>query len=296
MRSRATTILLVVVGLLAALSIFNFWKLRRTVLETGKGSQSSPVLDRVLSSGELRVGYLIQPPYLYKDTSTGKLSGIYFDVVENMAARLNLKVRWVEEVGLATLSEGLDSNRYDMIGFTLWRSAARSRNVAFSTPLFYSTLGIYVRADDSRFDGRISALNDPSVTIAAMDGELAADIARTDFPKAKLSSLPQFSDYTQLLLEITTKKADVTFFNKVVGARYMRQNPGKLKEVSEDSPIRVFAECFILPLRDPAFRSMIDSALLEMIENGQVDRYFVANGEDPNEYYRVARPFRPPVQ
>ncbi len=289
--SRSALVGLLLVGLLSGYTL-------RRVVQTERlrndPVSSSRVYSRAIQRGELRVGYLILPPYLMKSTATGQLSGIFYDVVEEMGTRLGLKVRWVEEVGLATLSEGLDAGRYDMIAFTLWRSAARAKNVAFSTPLFYSTVGVYVRAGDKRFVGKLSALNDPAVTVAGIDGELAADIARADFPKAKLDSLPQLSDYSQMLLDVASRKADVTFYNRVLAERFIRQNPGKIEDISGDKPIRVFAECFILPIQDYAFQSMIDATVEEMLENGQIDRIFAAHGEDPREYYRPLVPYRNP--
>jgi polar amino acid transport system substrate-binding protein len=282
---------LVAVGCLAVIISF-FWPKRG-----GPSLEAStfwPTYDRVIRSGELRVGYLILPPVLSKNTASGQLSGISYDFTEEMGRRLGLKVRWIEEVSLATLSTGLDSGRLDMIAFPLWRSAARAKNVAFSVPLYYTTVGIYVREDDNRFDSDVLLINSPDVRISGMDGELAADIARTDFPKAKLDLLPQFSDYSQMLLEIATRKADVTFFDRVFGKRFMRQNPGKIKDVSGDNPIRVFAECLILPLGDTKFLSMINASVAELVENGNLDRIFEQNGEDPREYYRVAIPYRKP--
>jgi len=285
----------VLVGALGLIAIYDTWQLSRRSAPAGD-QRADPVISRVLRSNELRVGYLIEPPYLAKGGSQDNLSGVFYDVTETLGKHLELKVRWVEEVSLATLATGLDAGRYDMIAFTLWRNAARSKNVAFSTPLFYSTLGIYVRADDNRFDAKLDAVNKVGVRVASMDGELAGDIARTDFPLATVSSLPQLSDYSQMLLEVVSGKADVTFFSRVLGSRFIRQNPGKLRDIAGSKPIRVYAECFLLPLNDFAFKSMIDSALSEMIENGDIDRAFRKNGENPDEYYRPAVPYRHPEE
>jgi len=275
--------------------MFNTWLILRNHGNSIANPQTG-VMERVLQSGELRVGYLLEPPYLSKDGSPDGSSGIFYDVTKTMGEHLGLKVRWVEEVSLATLATGLDTGRYDMIAFSLWRNAGRAKNVAFSTPLFYSTLGIYVRASDNRFDLDRRAINNRGIRVASMDGELAGDIARTEFPLAAVSALPQLSDYSQMLLEVVNGKADVTFFNRVLGSRFMRQNPGQLRDISGSTPIRVYAECFLLPLRDPAFKSMIDASLSEMIENGDVDRAFRKNGENPEEYYRPIVPYRPPME
>jgi ABC-type amino acid transport substrate-binding protein len=252
------------------------------------------VFDRVLSRGELRVGYLVLPPYLRKDAATGALSGIFYDLTEEIGRRLGFKVSWVEEVSLATLPAGLETGRYDYIAFPLWRSAARAKIVGFSVPLYYTPVGIYVREADHRFDSRRDAINSPDVRIAGIDGELAFEIARSDFPEAREVALPQMSDYSQMLLEVASDKADVTFFNRVLGDRFVARNSGMLRDISGGSPIRVFAEALVLPRDDLRFKAMIDTVLMEMIDNGVIDRFFSKSQENPKEYYRPALPYRRP--
>lgn len=208
-------------------------------------SKTFTVYERVIEKGEIRVGYLVLPPFLDKKSSTGAFTGIFYDFMEEIGRRLDLKVVWVEEVNLANMSVGLETRRYDMVAFPLWRNAARAKTMAFSPPLFYAALGVYVRADDTRFDADLSLLNSEDVRVSTIDGEVAENIAREDFPLAKHVALPQFSDYTQLLLQVQTGKADVTFFDKVFAQGYLAQNPGKLKDISGDRPIRVFAQTFI---------------------------------------------------
>lgn len=249
----------------------------------------------VIKSGKLRVGYITFPPYLNKDTSSGQLSGIFYDITQKLGRNLSLKVVWVEEAGLANLSAGFDANRYDLIAFPLWRNGARAKNVAFSTPLFYSAVGAYARAGDTRFDDRLDRINSPEITVAAIDGEMAGVIAAEDFPKAKVVSLPQLVDYTQLMLEVTSDKADVTFFSTLFANRFISKNPNSVKEISRGRPVRLYAECFILPLGDPSFASMIDSALIEIVENGGLEAAFRNQGEDPGEYFMRALPYRQPT-
>ena len=256
-------------------------------------ANAGKVYERVISSGELKVAYIVFPPYIVKDSSTGKLSGIFYNLTEELGKSLSLKINWVEEVNLNNISVGFEGSRYDMIATPLWRNGGRARVVDFSIPLFYSTVGVYVRKNDNRFDKSLEPINSPDIKIAAIDGELAGEIAKTDFPKAMVNSLPVLVDYSQLLLEVATGKSDVTFYNQLIADRYLKKNPDKLKKVGE-SPIRIFAECFVFPHGEFAFTAMLNSALLELIENGGLDRAFRQAGENPSEYYRRAFPYRAP--
>jgi polar amino acid transport system substrate-binding protein len=251
--------------------------------------------DRVIEAKQLRVGYLVLPPFLLKDTASGKFSGVFSDFIEEMGKQLDLKIIWVEEVSLATMVAGLDSGRYDMIAFPLWRNAIRAKSMAFSSPLFYATLGAYVRADDNRFNDNLGALNAENIKVSTMDGEVAETIAKEDLPLAGRVALPQFSDYSQLLLQVQTGKADVTFFDRVLAQNYLTKNPGKLKDVSGGQPVRVYAQTFILPLGDAKFESMISSATTVLVENGVLDRAFKKHNLDLGQFYKVAQPYEVPT-
>src|SRR5690349_1133348 len=83
------------------------------------------VRDRVLDSSTIRAAYLVRPPNIIKDPNTGELSGIFVDILNEIGRRTGLQVQWVEEVTWSTMIEGLNSNRYDIVGTGIWRNATR---------------------------------------------------------------------------------------------------------------------------------------------------------------------------
>lgn len=287
MQKSAGIWLLVILSLIMSVfALFTASKNNRPHLE-GATSRAEIVLERQ----SLRVGYLVLPPLLSKNESNGELSGPIYDFVNKIGENLSLEVDWVEEANLATLSAGLDSQRYDMIGFPLWENADRGKRVDFTVPLFYSPVGAYVRADDTRFDTNLATANNSSITIAAIDGELAGAIAASDFPLAKVEAKPQLVDYSQLLLEVATNKADMTFYNDVFARKYIDQNPGKVKRVPTNRPVRLYAETLILPEGDYRFKQLIDTTINELINHGVLEAVFRNNNVEPSDYYLRALPF-----
>jgi ABC-type amino acid transport substrate-binding protein len=288
-RQGLTLLLSIVAICVAAFAVFGSQK----PAETGTAVANSR-LDQVVKSGNLRVGYLVFPPYISKNAQTGEITGVFATLTEDLAKNLGVKVVWVEEVSLSSLAVSFQADRIDMIATPLWRSGDRAKTVDFSTPLFYSVVGTYVRAGDTRFDTDLGKLNANGIRVAALDGEMAGEIAKSDFPLATVQSLPQLTDYSQMLLEIASKKSDVTFYNRLFANRYMSANPGKIRELTPDRPIRVFAECFVLPIGDPKFASLINNGLLELLDNGGLERALRLNGEKPEEYFLRAPPYRNP--
>lgn len=236
-----------------------------------KKDSSQSVADRVINSGEIRIGYIIYPPLLSKDQTTGQLSGVSYDIVEGIAKRLNLKTNWVEEVGWGSAIEGLKTGRYDVLGTQMWPNSARAREAVFSNAPMNSVLYPYVRAGDNRFDLDLTKLNSSTVTVSAVDGELGTFIAKEDYPNAKLNTLPQLSSYSDVFLNIVNNKADVMFGEPSTANDFLKSNPGKIQRVG-NTPIRTFGNSFAFVRGADSMVDMWNVALKEMITDGSVSK------------------------
>ncbi len=234
-------------------------------------TKSESVADKVINSGEIRIGYIVYPPLLFKDQATGKLSGVSYDLVEATAKKLNLKTNWVEEVGWGSAIEGLKTKRYDVLGTQMWPNSARAREAVFSIAPMNSVLYPYVRSGDSRFDGNLGKINSNQITVSAVDGELATFIAKDDYPSAKLNTLPQLSSYAEVFLNIVNGKADITFAEPSAVNDFLKSNPGKIHRVG-NTPVRTFGNSFAFVRGQESMISMWNVALGELINDGTVER------------------------
>ena len=239
-----------------------------------------------MDRGSIRVGYVVYPPLLIKDPNTGKLSGVSYDIVEAAAKNLGLKTDWAEEVGWGSMIEGLRTNRYDIIGTQIWPNSQRAREASFSKPVMYSLLYAYGRAHDSRFGGNLSRLNNPAVILATIDGEITSFVAKDSFPQAKIVALPQLSSPAEVLLTVTTGKADATFTEPVNAAGYLKNNPGSIQKIGS-APIRTYENVFAVARGNDAFLGMWNTALTELAFDGSIKRIL--------EKYDVLGSFFPPA-
>jgi ABC-type amino acid transport substrate-binding protein len=214
--------------------------------------------------------------------------------LEIVAKKLGIKAEYVEEVGGETLIEGLTAGRYDLFAIPIWTTANRAKSIDFSEPLFFNPLFIYARPDDKRFTGHIERINSKDITIATVDGGTAQLIADTDFPKARQLSLPELSDFAQDLLNISTRKADVTFAEPALVERYLRTNPGSVENADPARPIRLFPNCWAFNRGESEFKAMLDTVLDEVINSGTMDKIISKYEAAPHLYYRVALPYQGP--
>jgi cystine transport system substrate-binding protein len=260
--------------------------------EQGVGKASA--YERILQAKKIRVGYVSVPPGCIVDPATKELSGITVDILRQIGKNTDLQVEFTEEVGWATMIEGLNAGRYDMIGSNTWANPIRGKLTVLSKPIYYSGIGIWVRSDENRLskDNNWVSMNKPDVKMGVMDGSTGAVIAKDQFPNAKLVTYTDLTGEPQLFLELTAKKVDVVFAEAAQGINFLNNNPGKIKNIAADSPIRIFANVYVLPKNEFQLKGMIDTALEDLQNSGFVDQTLKKYEPGPHAFYRVAKPYR----
>lgn len=277
--------MLLIVSVLGMLAGMGCDRSQQTVQE-----QEESLYDRVIRTGQIRCSYAAYPPYCVKDPETGKMSGIFVDVLEQVGNKLNIRIMWVEEVGWGTIFEGLESGRHDMFGAGLWQNSSRAKRGYFSKPLLYNGIRIYVRADETRIND-LDDINSPDIRVTAQDGAMDDVIAQSDFPRAKKVSIPQLNPWSDNLLNTISGKADVSFSEPGPINQFLEKNPGTLKEVRLDRPLRVFANSYAFKIGEDKFKAMIDAAIDELHLDGTVERILQQYEKAPGEFLRVSAPY-----
>lgn len=235
-------------------------------------AETGEIYNRVVSSGALRCGYAISPPNLIKDPNTGALSGLDVELWEAVGKELGVKIEWAEEAGWGNFIEGLRTGRYDAFCSMLWPDPARSKFVTMTNPVMYSTLQTYVRADDHRFDQDVEKLNDPSITLPAVEGDVSVTMAQNRFPKAKIYTLPQTATLSEMFMAVTSKKADAMFLDGAMFSDLDKNNKGALRVLKGQPDPFTFASYYGVRSGEFQLRDMLNVAFRTLIDNGQLER------------------------
>lgn len=249
------------------------------------------VATRVLQSGTLHCGYAVWAPYMTEDPNTKKLGGVFYDYVEALGRALNLKILWTEEAWSAFIPD-LQTGRIDAMCSYIWPNAARARAIDFVTPPFYTASRAYVRADDFRFDGKLESANAADVTLAVIDGEGSQAIAAADFPKAKTFQMTGLTGTGDLYEVLMTKKADMIFVEDASAAAYMSKNPGKIREVPTERPLRAYGDTIAVAQGQDRLRRMLDVATQEMINSGAIEKLLAPYETKTGVFLRPAASYR----
>ncbi|MDE2029873.1 MAG: transporter substrate-binding domain-containing protein, partial [Alphaproteobacteria bacterium] len=214
------------------------------VIGTPSGSSpsafaSETAFHRVIDTHTLRCAYAAYNPFIIIEPN-GKLKGIFYDVVNEAAKRLGLKVDWAEEVGYGNINTGFMTGRYDAFCAGLWPAGTRAASTIFSRAVVWDPVSIWVRGNDARFDGDIGKLNNPAYKIADMDGDATVAMADALFPKAGRVTMSQNQTIGEEIEQVTTGKADADFRDYFAAYKFMQHDPGSLKDLSPGKPPLIY--------------------------------------------------------
>lgn len=260
--------------------------------KSATGTAQDRAYKRVIDTKTLRVAYISYPPSFIKDANTGAYSGIMHEVLQEMAKRMDLKVDYAEETAWGTMIEAVNSGRVDLVCTGLWPNATRGKLVDFTEPVYFSPIKAYVKAGNSAFDGKLSAINLKSVRIATIDGEMTSIISAADFPQARADSHPQTTDIAQMLLEVSSGKADITFVEPAVAEGFLEKNPNMVEEVKNIAAIRVFPNVLMISKDEPKLLSTLNTAMEEVANTGVIDRVLAKYEKVPGLFLRRQFPYR----
>ena len=248
-------------------------------------------LNRVRDAHTLRAAFIDYPPSMTVDPNTKAKGGIMPEVIAEAAKAMGLQVSYVEETTFASMIDTLESGRADIVVSGIWPSSSRALRGDFSRVVYYSPVYAYVRSDDARFDNNLAAARNNSVRIATIDGELSSIVAQADYPGTPTVSLPQQADVAQLLLQLTSRKADMTFVEPAIADQFLAKNPGSIRRVAGADPVRLFPNTFLFRKGDTGLRDAVNIAILELTNSRRLDA--IVKPYDPDGAHFILP--KPPV-
>jgi polar amino acid transport system substrate-binding protein len=156
-------------------------------------------LQDVLNTGTLRVGVTLFAPWAARGTD-GELVGFEVDVARQLATDMGVKAEFLT-YDLERLIPALESGEIDIIAAGLAITPDRALHVNFSNP--YAESGITLATHLGRTAGidGVTALNDPAVAIAAVEGSVAVALARRLWPRAHVTVFPSPEAAGEALLD-----------------------------------------------------------------------------------------------
>ncbi|HET8729467.1 MAG TPA: transporter substrate-binding domain-containing protein [Alphaproteobacteria bacterium] len=173
-------------------------------------------------------------PLNFVNPSTGKGVGMEYDLINEIAKRLNAKVEW----GLSAwdvMIEAVRTGQYDVGADGITINDERRQQVDFTDPYIQVDQFFLVRADEDRIAGPESFKDNPDLLIGAQAGTsgfytavynvLDGDEAN---PRIKL-----FDTFGASVQALKSGDVDAVIADQTASAGYMGADPGAFKNVGE---------------------------------------------------------------
>jgi len=249
------------------LLVENPWETYRSVwgAEDDEEGNYASALERVEGTKTLRVAFTNYPPALIYDHEYDNFSGIFYEIIASIAKKHGWQIKWSEETGYGVVIDGLDNNRFDLFGSTIWPTPERKEKASFSQSLYESKAYPWMLPNFNYEEMK----NSPELRIVVKENDISHSIALADFPNARLVFVPQLSDPQELLQFIIDSKGDITFAELYLAHVFMKVKNVTLSQATQ-IPIRVYENTFIFKKDDSSLKNLFDQEIAEMTKNKEV--------------------------
>ena len=213
----------------------------------------------LLEEGVLTVGTEgTYKPFSYHEGAGGDLTGYDVEVVEAVADKLGLEVRY-EATQWDAIFAGLDAGRFDVIANQVSINPEREAKYLFSTPYTVST-GVVVVAKD----------NSDITSVADLDGKTSAQSLTSnwkDVAEGAGAKVEAIEGWAQAVTLVEQGRVDATVNDELTFLDYIKTNP--------DAPIKVAAttedtsrSALTFTQDKEALAVAVDEALAELAADG----------------------------
>jgi len=224
---------------------------------------ASPVIDRILQRGELRVGTSGNQPPLTATTKSGTIIGFDADLAAALAKGMGVKLTMVP-IQFPELLSKLQSGDVDMVLSGLTMTPQRNLHVAFVGPYLVSGMSILTKEKTLARLRRAEELDTPKLTLAALRGSTAEKFAQDTAPKAKLVLVNTLDDGVAMVRKgkVDGLLADHPFCIVTV-YRYKSDHLETLETPFTFEPLGI-----ALPPNDPLLMNWAQNALADLDDSG----------------------------
>lgn len=225
--------------------------------QSNEGTTTESALTQVIGNGNLKVGYLVFPPTITKDQSSGNLGGHLVKAIEEVARLNDWTIEFVE-TDWAAFTTGLDSQRFDLSIVPTFITVPRALSVYFTDPLFYAGNSAITREEETRFTD-LESIDQTGVRVAVTQGEAGDEYASANFNNAEIIRFSG-SDQSLAFQAVASERADIALGDAYVTSEFAEANP-QVKDLFADNPYNLTPVSWGIRKGDDEMLNFINSSL-----------------------------------
>lgn len=228
---------------------------------------AGPVLERVESSGQLRV--CIWPDYYgvsFRNPRSQQLEGIDIELSQELARDLKLTLSHVNS-SFATLVSDLAADRCDVAMFSVGVTPERQKVLAFTQPYLQSD----IYAVTTRGNASIQAWGDidqPGVRVAVQAGTFMEPVMAAALKRASLVVIRPPMTREQ---ELTSGRVDV-FMTDYPYSRRLMDSVDWVRLLAPPRPFHLTSYAYAVKPGDPQWLAQLDAFVMRIKVDGRLAR------------------------
>lgn len=217
---------------------------------------NSPVLDRVLAKGELRVGMSgDQAPFNVINRS-GNMIGLEVDVAQALADAMGVELKIVNK-SFGELLPALEKGGLDLVMSGVAITPKRTQKVSFVGPYMLSGKSILTKSDVLARAQESEDFNTSDLKLAALAGSTSQEFIELNLPSAQLVKIKNYDEGVQMVIKgkVDAMVADMPICVLSV-LRFPEEGLLTLEEPMTLEPIGA-----AIPMGDAQFHNLISNYL-----------------------------------
>lgn len=226
---------------------------------------ASPVIDRILARGELRVGTSGTQPPLSAVAKDGSIIGLDADLAARLAGAMGVRLQMVP-MQFDALLPAVQRGEVDMVLSGLTMTPERNLKVAFVGPYLVSGMSILTKSRTLAKLRKAEEIDTPTVKVAALRSSTAETFAQDTIPKATIVLVDALDEGVEL---VRSGKVDALLadhpFCMVSVYRYRADDLATL-----DTPFTFEPLGIALPPNDPLLINWTQNALADLDDSGAI--------------------------
>ena len=236
---------------------------------------SSPVLDRVVETGVLRVAMSVdQPPFNVRSRDKSVV-GFDVDLAKALAGAMQVDLEIVE-IPFGDLLAGLIAGKADMVISGMTITLERTREVSFIGPYILSGKSLLTTAGIKGVVKDSTEFNHSEIRVVALKNSTSESFVQRNFPEAALQTIPNYNEGIQMLLtgKIDAMVADIPIL-KLSMLRYPGAGLGMIEPPLSIEPIGI-----AIPSNDAQFENLVRNYMFSIDKSGLTTRLYQKWFED----------------
>ena len=228
---------------------------------------ASPVLDRVVENGVLKVAMSVDQPPFNMRSRDKKVIGFDVDIAQALAEAMQVKLEIVE-TPFADLLGALTKGEADLVISGMTITPERTRQVSFVGPYTLSGKSMLTTARIKDVVEDVTVFNDPEIRVVALKNSTSESFVQRNLPEASLDTIANYDEGVQMLLtgRIDAMVADIPIL-KLTMLRYPGAGLSMIEPALSVEPLGI-----AIPGNDEQFQNLVRNYMSTLDKTGLTTR------------------------